>query len=148
MKDNQGKIKHESDRIAIVLGIIATYIALFSIKDTLPFNKDVIISAGGYSILYLAGYLVMTAFCYRYDDSYVSSIMRIFNRLRQHYYDVGVLVMPLVFSFVLIWSVFENTIARTIGAIVVALAFLVVSFLELRHKVEDSTRSNGNKQSK
>lgn len=134
MKIDELKTKHESDRITIVLGIIATYIALFSAKDVLPFDMSILFDTSGYILLYLAGYLVMTAFCYRHDNTYTEYLARDMDLLRKQYYDVGTLVLPLVFFNVAVWSLSDNAWIRTIGILATSLYFVIRAYRGLRHR--------------
>lgn len=134
MKIDDIKTKHESDRIAIVIGIIAIYIALLPLEDVLSFDIGIIIDTGGYVLLYLGGYLIMTAFCYKHDSTYSESLIRGMNLLRRRYYDVGVGILPLMFFNIMIWSFSNDVIVRTTGLIVTSLFFIVLSYKEFSRK--------------
>jgi hypothetical protein len=135
------RTKHESDRIAIVIGIIAIYIALLPLEDTLSFDIGIIIDTGGYVLLYLGGYLIMTAFCYKHDSTYSESLIRGMNLLRQRYYDIGVGILPLMFFNVMIWSFSNNAIVRTVGLIVTFLFFILLSYKEFSRKNKKYSKS-------
>lgn len=124
MKIDDIKTKHESDRITVVLGIIATYIALLPMKDALPFDMTLVTVSSGYVLLYLVGYLVMTAFCYKHDNTYSESLIRNMDFLRRRYYDIGVGVLPLAFFNVIIWSFFDDAIVRTIVLLATSSVFI------------------------
>lgn len=126
--------EQEGNRIAIVLGIIATYIALFSVKDALPFDISIVFNTSGQILLYLAGYLIMTAFCYRYDKTHMRPLIRGMDIFRRQYYDIGVMLLPFVLCSVVIWSLFDSALARTIGIIALPSIFIIQSYRGYRHK--------------
>lgn len=137
MKIDDLKTEHESDRIAIVLGIISIYIALFSAKDELPFDATIVLDTSGPVLTYLAGYLVMTAFCYRYDETYTKSLKLNMDAFRKLYYDVGAMLLPLTFCSIVVFSFSENPWVRTIGILAPVLFFIIRSYGEFRHKMRD-----------
>lgn len=141
MKIDDLKTKHESDRIVITLGIIATYIALFSIKKELPFDIEIVFDTSGYILTYLAGYLMMTAFCYRHDNTYTESLMRSMDAFRKHYYDIGATFLPIVFYGMIIWSFSDNPWIRTIGILIPSLIFIIKSYKEFRCKTKNTKKT-------
>ena len=134
MKANDLKTEHDSDRIAITLGIIAAYIALFSVKNELPFDIEIVFDTSGYVLAYLVGYLVMTAFCYRFNNTYTESLVWSMDIIRKQYYDIGAMFLPLTFYSMIVWSVSENPWVRTAGILIPSLIFIILSYKEFRHK--------------
>jgi len=137
MKIDDLRASHESDRITIVLGIIATYIALFSVKNELPFDITIVFDTSGYVLIYLVGYLAMTAFCYRHDNEYTEFLTWGMNIFRRRYYDIGAMFLPFVFCNMIVWSFTDSPLMRTIGMLVLPLIFVVQSYRGFRHEAKN-----------